>query len=38
MFNPVLKIVGIACGHHAMGGSIAQLEYAKGILRQGQMQ
>jgi len=38
IFNPVLKIVGVACGHHASGGSIAQLEYAKGILKAGQMQ
>ena len=38
IFNPVLKVVGIACGNHASGGSIAQFEYAKGILKEGQMQ
>lgn len=38
IFNPVLKVVGIACGHHASGGSIAQFEYAKGVLKEGQMQ
>ena len=34
----MLQIVGIACGHHATGGTIAQFEYAKGILKDGQMQ
>ena len=38
IFNPELAIVGIACGHHAAGGSIAQFEYAKGILKEGQTQ
>ena len=38
IFNPTLQIVGIACGHHSTGGTIAQFEYAKGILREGQMQ
>ena len=33
IFNKVLTIVGIASGFHASGGSIAQFEYAKGILR-----
>ena len=31
-------MVGISCGHHASGGSIAQFEYAKGILKEGQTQ
>jgi hypothetical protein len=38
IFNKVLTVVGIACGHHASGGSIAQFEYAKGILKEGQTQ
>ena len=38
IFNRVLTIVGIASGFHSQGGSIAQFEYAKGILRQGQSQ
>jgi len=36
IFNEVLTVVGIACGHHASGGSIAQFEYAMGILKEGQ--
>ena len=38
IFNKVLTVVGIACGHHASGGTIAQFEYAKGILYEGQTQ
>ena len=38
IFNPLLTVVGIASGHHASGGSIAQFEYAKGILKEGQTQ
>ena len=36
IFNRMLTIVDIAVGHHAQGGSIAQFEYAKGILKDGQ--
>lgn len=35
IFNKLLKIVGVACGNHSAGGSIAQFEYAKGVLRLG---
>ena len=37
IFNRVLGVVGIACGHHSSGGSIAQFEYAKGTLKEGEM-
>lgn len=37
IFNSVLKIVGIASGNHASGGSMAQFEYAKGVLKEGQI-
>lgn len=35
IFNPVLTVIGIATGHHASGGTIAQFDYAKGILKEG---
>ena len=38
IFNRTLQVVGIACGNHSSGGSIAQFEYVKGILREGEMQ
>ena len=37
IFNRVLGVVGIACGNHSSGGSIAQFEYAKGTLKEGEM-
>lgn len=38
IFNRQLTVVGIASGHHSAGGSIAQFEYAKGLLKEGQSQ
>ena len=38
IFNRLLTVVGIASGHHASGGSIAQFEYAKGLLKEGESQ
>lgn len=37
IFNNTLSIVGISCGKHP-AGSIAQFEYAKGLLKEGQTQ